>query len=317
VTASWLPAGRQAAVCLSVDDVMPARSSDDYEAGGDLLGGVLGHLEWLLERHPQLRATLFVCPDWRLRSPRVTRTTLAGVPWLRDRAHLAPPRRDAALRLDRHPEFCRHLREHERYEVAVHGLHHVARGRQPVHEFGTAGRRAAAWRLRWARALFRRAGVPIAPGFAPPGWGLSPAVARAAADAGFEWVVAARDLVTPVAPDATAAMSGLRGVSLLHPQPIAGGRLVHLPVNWQATSDDERAFAIVEAGGLVSIKAHAIKDALGHVAADGLDHAYREQLDALLCRLEDRYGDALWWTTLGAVARRARTSRHAARTVAA
>ena len=32
----WLPPGRSAAVCLSIDDIHPGRSGDHYEAGGDL-----------------------------------------------------------------------------------------------------------------------------------------------------------------------------------------------------------------------------------------------------------------------------------------
>ena len=303
--AAWLPEGYRGAVCLSIDDVTPARSSDDYEMGGDLLDGVLGQLEWLFERHPRLRATLFVTPDWRERSPVPTRRTLAAVPLVRDHVHLTPPRRRASLRIDRHPAFAKHLREHTRYEVAVHGLTHLARGRRPPMEFERSGRRRARRRLARARSLFAAAAIPTVPGSAPPGWALPDAVAQGAADAGLLWVAAARDLRTPICANARTAMSGPHGLSLLHPQPIAGGRLIHLPVNFQATSEDERAYAVVDHGGLLSIKAHAVKDALGHVALDGLDREYARRLDVLFASLEERYGRALWWTTLGAVAERA------------
>ena len=67
--APWLPDHHDAAVTFSIDDVHPGRSSDAYEAGGDLGDGALGHVAWLLERHPQLRVTLFTTPDWRELSP--------------------------------------------------------------------------------------------------------------------------------------------------------------------------------------------------------------------------------------------------------
>jgi len=63
--APWLPEPYEAAVTLSIDDIHPGRSSDAYEAGGDLGEGALGHVAWLLERHPQLRVTLYTTADWR------------------------------------------------------------------------------------------------------------------------------------------------------------------------------------------------------------------------------------------------------------
>jgi peptidoglycan/xylan/chitin deacetylase (PgdA/CDA1 family) len=305
----WLPDGRSAAVCLSVDDVHPARSTDGYEAGGDLLDGVLGRLEWLLERHPQLRPTLFVTPNWRESSAVPTRRTWARVPVLREHIHLAPRQGRCTMRLDRHPGFCRHLREHPRYEIGVHGLTHCAPGRRPPLEFDRLGAARTRRRLRRARALFRDAEVATADGFAPPGWSLTAALARGLVDAGFTWVAAARDLITPIARGAVTAMSGPNGLSLLDPQPIAGGRLMHIPVNFQATSADDRALEVLRCGGLLSIKAHATGSAMGHVALDAFDRSYAKRLDRLFMRLEDELGDELWWTTMGRVAARARDVR--------
>jgi len=42
--ARWLPPGKTAAVCLSIDDVHPAGSADGCDAGGDLSDGALGRL---------------------------------------------------------------------------------------------------------------------------------------------------------------------------------------------------------------------------------------------------------------------------------
>ncbi len=42
IAPGWLPPGKHAAVCLSIDDVHPGTSNDSYEAGGDLHAGALG-----------------------------------------------------------------------------------------------------------------------------------------------------------------------------------------------------------------------------------------------------------------------------------
>lgn len=298
----WLPAGKTAAVCLALDDVHPATSRDAYEAGGDLERGVLGHLLWLLERHPRLKATLFVTPAWRMISGHPTRLLRSRLPWLRERLHLTPVRPRHALRLDRHPRFCRFLRALPRTELALHGLHHVRRG-DPLHvEFLGRSRRACRRALERGIEIFRRADLPLAPGFAPPGWHLTAELAEAAAEAALEFVASARDLETPIAPAATTAGCGLRGAPLCVPARLAPSGLIHFTTNYQATSAPARAFAILDAGGLLAIKAHAAKRVVDHVMADGLDAAYRDSLHRLFARLEDRYGDDVAWTSFGALA---------------
>src|SRR5947208_2559976 len=92
----WLPDEKKAAVCLTIDDIHPSKSTDLYEAGGDLGNGVLGRLEWLLKRHPKLKVTLFTTADWAETVPFPTRKLLARIPYLRDRFYLAqrhPPGR--------------------------------------------------------------------------------------------------------------------------------------------------------------------------------------------------------------------------------
>ncbi len=304
--ASWLPAEFDAAVTLSIDDIHPGRSSDAYEAGGDLARGALGHVAWLLERHPRLHITLFTVPDWRELSPFPTRRALARVPRVRDRLMLAPTLPAGTMRLDRHPEFVTYLRELPRTEIGLHGLHHVNRGLRIPVEFQRRSRTECTAMLRQGVAIFEDAGLPRPRGMTPPGWEVSEDLAAAMADAGLDYVASARDLVTPVAADASTAMSGLHGVPLLHPAPVFGGRLIHVPSNFSATSPVDRAFQLAEAGGLVGIKAHIVKVAFGHVMLDGLDALYRNYLDVVLSQLEDRLGDRLWFATMAEVAERAR-----------
>lgn len=301
----WLPPGKRAAVCFTIDDVHPGKSTDAYEAGGDLGGGALGHVERLLERHPNLHVTLFTTADWREVSPVATRKLLARVPLVRDHVYLTKLLPAGTMRLDRHGDFVRYLKGLPRTEVALHGLHHVHVGPTILVEFQEQSVAECARLLGRALSIFADAGLPPPTGMTPPGWNAPPALLEAMAQLGLSYVASARDIRAPINEKARANMSGIRGVSLLQPDLVADGRLVHLPANFQATSSIERAVAILEAGGLLSVKAHIIKNALGYVAVDGVDALYCNYLDALFTVLENRFGDALWWASMGQIAARA------------
>jgi hypothetical protein len=118
-------------------------------------------------------------------------------------------------------------------------------------------------------------------------------------DSGLSFVASARDVLTPISRDAVTNMSGMRGVSLIYPQWIHNNRLVHISSNFHSTSPIDRAIAIIENEGLLAIKAHIVKEAFGHISCDGLDEIYRNYLDLLFTILEDRYGDSLYWTSMG------------------
>jgi Uncharacterized protein conserved in bacteria (DUF2334) len=303
----WLPEGMQGAVCFGIDDVHPATSRDEYEAGGDLAAGALGRIERLLDRHPQLRVTLFVTPDWRLQHLLPTRKWLTRIPVVRDRVHWAPIRRKGHFRVDRFPEFVAYLNGMCRTEIAVHGLTHTHPGPRMAAEFQQQNRRECAELLQAATQIFAAAGLRHVSGFQPPAWNAPPALCEALCDAGFHFLCSARDVHTPIGAGARTAMSGLKGASLIAPTWImAPSTLVHISTNFQATSTIERAFEIIDAGGLVSIKAHIFKSGGGITMADGLDEAYVNYLDLLCRELERRYGDSLWWTSFAEVADRCR-----------
>ena len=318
---NWLPAGKQGAVCFSVDDVHPATSSDEYEAGGDLARGALGRLERLLDRHRQLRATLFVTPDWRLQHLVPTRRWLTRIPGIRDLVHWAPIRRRGHFRLDRFPDFVAYLNSMRNIEVAVHGLTHTHPGERMAVEFQRQNRDECRALLRAATAIFDAGGLRHVPGFQAPAWNAPPALCEALCDEGFRFLCSARDLRTAVGAGARTVMSGLVGASLIAPTWIlapgadreTGPRpreraLVHITTNFQATSTLERALEVIDAGGLLSIKAHIFKSGGGITLADGLDEAYINYLDLLCRELDRRYGERLWWTSLREVADRCRTT---------
>ena len=297
----WLPADKQAAVCFTIDDVHPGKSSDAYEAGGDLEKGALGHVQWLLERHPQLRTTLFVTADWREISPHITRPLLAKVPVLRDSIYLTKVRPRDAMRLGRHPEFVEYLKSLPRTDAALHGLYHIHKGRPIPAEFFERNRVECEAALDEMIAIFREAGLPFSPGMCPPAWAFSDDLGTAMVSHGLQFVASTRDIRTPIAPDAVTAMSGIQGVSLIYPERIYHGQLLHFTSNFQATSPLDRAFEIIDNGGLLAVKAHIIKNCCGHIALDGMDELYRNYLDVVFSELERQYGDALWWTSMAEI----------------
>jgi predicted deacetylase len=155
------------------------------------------------------------------------------------------PLRRGTLRVDRHPPFAELLRSFDRTDIGLHGLHHVRRGPLPILEF--SGRTTAQCRrmLREGQTIMAAAGLRLTPGFAPPAWAAPLPLLRAMVDVGMRFVTSARDLHTPVAPEATAHGSGLQDVPLFAPHLLRTVPLVHIPTNFQATSPPSRAVAIV------------------------------------------------------------------------
>jgi hypothetical protein len=296
----WYHRGKTAAVVFSVDDIFPGTSQDSYEAGGDLDQGAFSRLLWLLDRHPKLHLTLFVTPDWRQVSP-VAHRFWRHLPWLRNRAYLANVLPRGTMDLRNHPGFVAFLNGTPRTDVALHGLHHVHPGPSVNVEFQTQDHITCAGMLGKAVRIMDEAGVHWTRGLQPPGWNCPPALQQACRDVGIKWVTSARDIDTPVSKQAKTAMSGLTGVSMIFPERIAPD-LLHLSTNFQATSSPERAFAILDAGGVLSIKAHITKSVPGHTHLDGVDQLYMNYLDRLFDDIEQRYGDAIDWTTIGRLA---------------
>lgn len=301
---SWLPEGKDAAICLSIDDVHPGRSSQQYDGGGDLQEGALGIVHWLLKRHSQLKVTLFVTADWRETTPRPS-PILAAVPVLRNKMFLAPVLSRGSRRVDRAPEFVRYLSQLPRVEIAFHGLHHVHRGPKVQVEFQDENVRSCEATLAAMEDIFQAAGWRHVRGMCPPGWNAPASLVEAMQRRGFDFIASARDIRMPIDRCAVSEMSGLKGVPLMHPARVGNGAgLLHFTTNFQATSPLERALAVIDAGGLLSIKAHIVKNAFGHIALDGVDQTYFNYLDVLLGELKRRYGSRLWWTSMGEIAQK-------------
>lgn len=301
----WLPPHTTAAVCFSIDDVHPTAAAAGL-AVGDTARQALAQLEWLHDRHPQVRTTLFTTPDWRSLSAYPTPRWRHRVPLLRRACYATSILPRGTLRLDRHGAFMAYLRGLRGVDFGIHGLHHVRRGPLHLQEYHARSRRRCRHMIAEAQRIMAAAGLPIVPGLTPPAWTAPPTLLAAMADLDLRFISSARDLDTPVARDALTQGSGLRGVSLIYPQPLPHGRLVHVTTNFQATSSIARAIEILERGGLLGIKAHLLKRFGSYVALDGLDRPYVEYLDRLFARIEDRFGNSVSWTTMSDVAHRMR-----------
>ncbi len=279
-----------------MDDVHPAGSVP----GGDwdVARRALDVLARLCERHPRLSVTFFTTPDWRSLSPRPSPGFAARLPVVGRLVHHVPVLPAGTYRLARHPEFCGRLRAWPRGEVAVHGLHHVKRGPDPLLELDGLGEARSRAVLAAALALFEEAGFPRPRGAAPPGWSAPDPLLRAMDALGLTFFTSARDLETPPAEGALASGSGRRDLPLFAPSLVPGTRLVHVPTNFQATSTRQRAVAVVRAGGLLGIKAHLLEGLGSYRALDGLSPAYGEHLHAVLSDVEDALSDGVFWPTL-------------------
>lgn len=287
----WLPRNKRGAICLTIDDVHPT----------PLARSALDHVAWLQEKHPQLRVTFFTTADWRSLAPFPDGRWTSRVPLLRDWTWSVPVLPRGTFRIDRHEDFCALLRDWPRAEVALHGLHHIRRGLKPITELDGKSRRECRSILASSMEIFANARVPIVRGLCPPGWVATPALIGAMDDLSMRFLASARDLATPITPGATTNGSGLRGVSLTHPEQLSPS-LVHVTTNFQATSTLARAVEIIEVGGVVAMKAHLLEGVGSYRALDGLTIEYREFLHGILSALEDRYGEALWWTSMAEIA---------------
>ncbi|MSQ13513.1 MAG: DUF2334 domain-containing protein [Dehalococcoidia bacterium] len=302
------PSGKSACVVMSFDDLHPGRSGVSYDGGGDLEKGALGWLRQLLALHPQLRVVLFTVAAWREKEP-APNPVLKRIPVLRDHLYLGGVWSESMWRLDNHGDFCNFLRDLPRTELAVHGFHHIARGVKTINEFLGLSVEECKRRLLKAEETFQAAGLSYVRGFSPPNWNAPPALLGALSALSYEYLASTRDIWTEIEPDAVANGSGLKGVPLLHPSFVPGHSLVHMPSNWSATSTLDRAYKIIDLGGMLAIKGHMVKRTKKYVAVDGLDEQFFAHLHNLLTQLEQRYGASLWWAGMNEVAACYRTGK--------
>ena len=302
---NWLADNKKSAICISIDDIRPQKSCGYHECGGNLDNGSLGKIKWLMQRHPQIRVSLCTTPDWREIKSRPTRKVLAKIPFLRDRFYLSKILKKGTMQLDKHPEFVEYLINNPKFEIIPHGLYHCHKGLNIPVEFQNETTEQFSQTLKQVIEIFDKSGLNYVRGFAPPAWNAPQPLLDALTENDFEFIISARDIVTPITPDAKTNMSGMKNVSLISPTYI-NPKLIHFPCNFQATSRIERAFEILDHGGLLSIKAHISEGA----ALDAVCDLYMNYLDLLFSKIEDRYGEDIWWTSVGEISNHIKQSNY-------
>ena len=303
IVQNWLPEHKIAAIVFSIDDLHPARLSvDGYDAGGDLENGVFGKVNWLLNRHQELKVTLFATADWRELSPFPTYKLLAKIPFFRDFFYLTKIQPKGTFRLDKFKDFVDYYSNHKQVEIALHGLHHVHKGLKIPVEFQNQSFDICNKLILEMLSIFDNSEIKFVKGFTPPAWNAPENLMKALLQNDIKFLASARDIQTPISANATNIMSGRKNVSILYPEYIENKKIVHFSTNFQATNDYNRAFEIIENNGLLSVKAHIIKHAYGHVSLDGVDDNYMQYLDKLFCEIKSKYGDQIWWTSMGEIA---------------
>ena len=297
--------GKHAAVVISFDDVFPAYSvAGEYFMSEDTKENYLELLSKLLKKHQQIFITLFTVPDWREKRPFPSRQLLSHIPILNNNIYLSPIWPKDTFSLPRHPGFCQILRGLPRVEIAVHGLHHVSKGNPVFQEFNRLSYKDCLFRLQRAEDIFKSAGLSYVKGFAPPGWKLSRALLQALQALNYSYLASARDLNTEIKLDAITNESGVHNLPLIFPTKLENTDIVHIPANWSITSTIERADQILELGGVLSIKAHAVKYGFGFTAKDGFDEQYLNYLDKVFDHIEKKWTKDIWWTSMGSLAER-------------
>lgn len=298
---NWKPNNKKAALCFSIDDIHPGKSTDYYEAGGDLDNGGLGKVKWLLNRHPELKVTLFTTADWRETHPFPTKKLLSKIPQLRDQFYLAPVLKKGTMDLRNHPDFVNYLNNYQQFEVAFHGLYHIHKGLKIPVEFQNQSLEEFNWTISEMIKIFDESKINYVKGICPPSWNAPEDLLTVLFEKNINFINSSRDIITPISKSATCNMSGLKNTSILYPELIHNNRIVHFPVNFQANSKIDRAIEIIENEGLLSIKAHIVPQIANYVAVDGVTDLYMSFLDLLLDKIKLKYGQNIWFTSMGEI----------------
>lgn len=303
IVKNWLPDYKKAAICFTIDDLHPANIHDhDYDAGGDLNNGVFGKVRWLLDRHPKLKVTLFTTADWREISPAPTRKVVAKIPFIRNLFYLAKIQQKGTLQIDKFQDFVDFYNNNKQVEIALHGLHHVHKGLNIPVEFQDDSYPICNKKIKEMIRIFDKSKIKYVMGFTPPAWNAPKNLMKALINNDIKFLASARDVKTEISTTAINNMSGRKNVSIIYPELIESNKMVHFATNFQATNDYNRAFKIIDNNGLLAIKAHMIKEFHGHISLDGVDDDYMRYLDKLLLEIDKKYGDQIWWTTMGEIA---------------
>lgn len=309
---NW-PKNYVSAFTIGIDDIHPECSENGCDCGGDLEEGALRLLVNLLESHPQIKVTLFITPDWifkpqrlgirfiqrhisrgglfdRILTERLQRTWSHGQFRIDDK------------RYEGWRAFLKGMASSGKFNLAFHGLHHFQSYVRYPCEFLHADSDKCRLKLRTAKELFDKTGLPYTMGFAPPGWGVTENLIDALVKENFNYIAGCADAESPVSPKTLCNGAGIKGVPLYFPS-IIKGKLMNIPRNWDLEgSSIERAKQIIEIGGLIGVHGHIADNYHGNKIGNGVTPENVKHLDELICFLEQNYPNKIWFTTFNDLA---------------
>jgi len=307
------PDGYRSALVIGIDDVHPESSAEGCDCGGDLEGGVLSLLTDFLERHPQVKITLFVTPDWlylpqptgfRFIQRRFSRGSLVDSLLIKLFQRRWP---DGRFRIDQeqYRKWCAFIKRKVsdgKLSIGIHGLQHFQTYVRYSAEFLYPNTDECRQKLRTAKTLFNGANLPYTMGFAPPGWGITNSLIDALVSESFNYIAGCADADSPVSPAGLCKGAGIQGLPIYFPSVIKD-KLVNVPRNWDlGKSSVERAEQIVKIGGLIGVHGHIADVYHGNKLENGVTQKNVQHLDELLHFLEENHPNKVWFTAFNDVA---------------
>lgn len=308
------PKGFKAALAIGIDDVHPESSKENgLDFGGDLEQGNLGLLTKLLEEFPRLAITLFITPNWRLK-------TTGGDTFLRlfqkasskigerklatQIIHAVKSHPDGKYRLDKSQfrEWCHYITkkaEENKFLIGLHGFNHLNPWLNYASEFEGLTYEECLSKIKEARNIFRKARMPLPRGFAPPGWKVTGSLINVLIEEGFTYIAGAKDHLSPVKPHMYCNEAGMC-VPLFYPETLFGG-LVSIPRNWDIKwSSIERAENIIKINGIMGIHGHVAKTP---GISNEISRTTIKNLRELLMHLEKKHPNDIWFTNFADLAK--------------
>lgn len=243
---------------LNFDDLHPETDKHIADAGGEKEKGILRWFFKIKENYPKIKATFFTTPNWKYKKSYV------GLEYYARRIlHMKTIQiwEDEPFRIDKHKEWCKWLNK-QKFEIAVHGLHHYQSRHPQSAEFENLNYEEAKRRIKEAEELFKKSGLKYVRGFRPPGWGENEYLIGVLKDLGFKFI--SRH------PSHGEEIKDLNGI-------------VNIPQNWDIASGTIKDVEnILKSGKPILAKGHIFKNYGRDYNANGLDEKnYRNVIKLL------------------------------------
>lgn len=281
-------------IVFGIDDVCPQKAGDaGKDFGGDLEEGVLGKLIDFAKEFPKIKYTLFITPNYVFRAQiryfSLVQKTAKKFFGLKFASGLARHWQGEPFRLDKHPEFCKFLKNYSRkglFSLELHGFNHFHAFLHHPQEFYDLKLNECNERIQKSIDLFKKAGFQKPLVFAPPGWFIGGNLLEALKANGFKFVAGSIDNSASIEKNSFSKGSGLQGVSAYKPQKV--NDLVNIPRNFDLRfGTKDKAMQLMQLNGILGIQAHTAEEGI----MNAITGESMNNLRNALLALEKEYGN--------------------------